>query len=107
MKLRILTVAAAGVLALSLAACQKKEEAPAAPAAPPAGQPLAARMRPRRLSEIAGQPHLTDPGSLLPRLVASNRFGSLLFYGPRAAERRALPRQSRARPAVDSCGSTR
>lgn len=33
MKLRILTVAAAGVLALSLAACQKKEEAPAAPAA--------------------------------------------------------------------------
>lgn len=33
MKLRTLTVATAGVLALSLAACQKKEEAPAADAA--------------------------------------------------------------------------
>ncbi|HTL67065.1 MAG TPA: replication-associated recombination protein A [Lacunisphaera sp.] len=45
-------------------------------------QPLAARMRPRRLAEIAGQAHLLRPGSLLPRLIASNRFGSLLFYGP-------------------------
>ena len=61
-------------------------------AAPPAGapgekrasvhQPLAARMRPRRLTEVVGQEHLLRPGSLLPRLVAQNRFGSLLFYGP-------------------------
>lgn len=47
-----------------------------------AHQPLAARMRPRSLAEIAGQDHITRPGSLLPRLVASNRFGSLIFYGP-------------------------
>jgi putative ATPase len=47
-----------------------------------AGQPLAARMRPRRLSEVVGQEHILKPGSLLPRLVAQNRFGSLLFYGP-------------------------
>jgi putative ATPase len=52
------------------------------PSAPRASQPLAARMRPRGLSEIVGQTHLTAPGSLLPRLVATNRFGSLLFYGP-------------------------
>jgi putative ATPase len=39
-------------------------------------------MRPRRLSEIVGQEHILKPGSLLPRLVAQNRFGSLLFYGP-------------------------
>ncbi len=45
-------------------------------------QPLAARMRPRRLAEVVGQTHLLRPGSLLPRLVAQNRFGSLLFYGP-------------------------
>lgn len=59
-------------------------------AAPPAGapavrsahQPLAARMRPRRLSEVVGQEHILKAGSLLPRLVAQNRFGSLLFYGP-------------------------
>jgi len=48
----------------------------------PAHQPLAARMRPRRLSEVVGQEHILRPGSLLPRLVAQNRFGSLLFYGP-------------------------
>src|SRR5471032_1882965 len=61
----------------------------AAPPAEPASaggskahQPLAARMRPRRLSEVVGQDQLLRPGSLLPRLVAQNRFGSLLFYGP-------------------------
>lgn len=48
----------------------------------PANQPLAARMRPRRLSEVVGQEHILKPGSLLPRLVAQNRFGSLIFYGP-------------------------
>ncbi len=47
-----------------------------------AQQPLAARMRPRNLSEVVGQTHILKPGSLLPRLVAQNRFGSLLFYGP-------------------------
>jgi putative ATPase len=39
-------------------------------------------MRPRRLSEVVGQEHILKPGSLLPRLVAQNRFGSLIFYGP-------------------------
>lgn len=48
----------------------------------PANQPLAARMRPRRLSEVVGQEHILKEGSLLPRLVAQNRFGSLIFYGP-------------------------
>src|SRR5271169_5180770 len=47
-----------------------------------AGRPLAARMRPRRLSEVVGQDHILGPGSLLSRLVAQNQFGSLLFYGP-------------------------
>ena len=45
-------------------------------------QPLAARMRPRTLAEITGQQHILKPGNLLPQLIASNRFGSLLFYGP-------------------------
>jgi putative ATPase len=45
-------------------------------------QPLAARMRPRRLSEVVGQDHILKEGGLLPRLVAQNRFGSLIFYGP-------------------------
>lgn len=54
----------------------------AALAARSAHQPLAARMRPRRLAEVVGQEHILKAGSLLPRLVAQNRFGSLLFYGP-------------------------
>ena len=52
------------------------------PAKPAAHQPLAARMRPQRLDEIVGQEHIIQAGNLLPRLIASNRFGSLLFYGP-------------------------
>ncbi len=39
-------------------------------------------MRPRALAEVVGQEHLTRAGSLLPRLIATNRFGSLIFYGP-------------------------
>ncbi len=31
---------------------------------------------------MVGQEHILKAGSLLPRLVAQNRFGSLLFYGP-------------------------
>lgn len=45
-------------------------------------QPLAARLRPRSLSEVVGQEHILSEGKLLPRLVQANTFGSLLFYGP-------------------------
>lgn len=45
-------------------------------------RPLAARMRPRGLAEVVGQEHILGEGCLLPKLVASDRFGSLLFYGP-------------------------
>ncbi|MDP1578641.1 MAG: replication-associated recombination protein A [Candidatus Didemnitutus sp.] len=62
------------------------EDVPSAPAEELprdiAHQPLAARMRPRALAEVVGQEHLTREGSLLPRLIATNRFGSLIFYGP-------------------------
>jgi len=53
-------------------------------------QPLAARMRPMALGEIVGQEHLTAPGSLLPRLITSNRFGSLIFYGPPGCGKRSF-----------------
>ncbi len=45
-------------------------------------KPLAVRMRPRGLSEVLGHEHLLGPDCLLPRLVQSDTFGSLLFYGP-------------------------
>jgi putative ATPase len=39
-------------------------------------------MRPRSLAEVVGQEHILGDDCLLPRLVKSDRFGSLIFYGP-------------------------
>ncbi len=47
-----------------------------------AGQPLAARMRPASLDEIAGQQHLLGPGKVLRRLIESDVIGSMIFWGP-------------------------
>jgi putative ATPase len=44
--------------------------------------PLAARMRPRSLSEFVGQKHFLGAGKLLRRLIDARRLGSVLFYGP-------------------------
>jgi len=49
---------------------------------PSPAEPLAARMRPRTLDEIAGQQHILAPGKLLRRAIESDRFTSLIFYGP-------------------------
>ncbi len=64
------------------APAESTRAAPAPGGATPRHQPLAARMRPRRLAEVVGQKHILKPGSLLPRLVENDRFGSLMFYGP-------------------------
>ncbi|WP_432456420.1 replication-associated recombination protein A [Cellulomonas iranensis] len=57
--------------------------------APSAGAPLAVRMRPRTLAEVAGQAHLLVPGSPLRRLVepadeAARRAApsSVILWGP-------------------------
>lgn len=47
-----------------------------------AHQPLAARMRPRDLSEFIGQSHILGPGQLLRRAIEADRIQSLIFYGP-------------------------
>jgi putative ATPase len=44
--------------------------------------PLAARMRPESLDEVAGQQHLLAEGKLLRRAIETDRFSSLIFYGP-------------------------
>ncbi len=46
------------------------------------GEPLASRMRPRSLAEIAGQQHILGEGKLLRRAIEADRFASLIFYGP-------------------------
>lgn len=45
-------------------------------------QPLAARMRPQDLEQIAGQTHILGEGKLLRRAIEADRFSSLIFYGP-------------------------
>ncbi|HSH93318.1 MAG TPA: AAA family ATPase, partial [Roseimicrobium sp.] len=47
-----------------------------------ASAPLAARMRPRTLSEYVGQSHLLAPGQLLRRAIEADRLQSLIFFGP-------------------------
>ncbi len=44
--------------------------------------PLAARMRPRDLSEYVGQQHILGPGKLLRRAIEADRISSILLYGP-------------------------
>jgi putative ATPase len=46
------------------------------------GEPLASRMRPQTLEEIAGQKHILGEGKLLRRAIEADRFASLIFYGP-------------------------
>ncbi len=46
------------------------------------GMPLAARMRPESLADVVGQQHLLAPGKLLRRAIETDRFSSLIFYGP-------------------------
>ncbi|MDO9440468.1 MAG: replication-associated recombination protein A [Beijerinckiaceae bacterium] len=47
-----------------------------------APRPLADRMRPARLDDVAGQDHLVGPEGALTRLVRSGSIGSLVFWGP-------------------------
>lgn len=44
--------------------------------------PLAARMRPRNLSEFVGQEHILGQGKLLRRSIEADQLSSLIFYGP-------------------------
>ncbi|MDK8879634.1 replication-associated recombination protein A [Corynebacterium sp. MSK008] len=47
-----------------------------------ASAPLAARMRPRTLDEIAGQRHLLSEGKPLRRLIDGSGVASVILYGP-------------------------
>ncbi len=47
-----------------------------------AAEPLAVRMRPRRLDEFAGQTHFLGPGKLLRRMLDADRLTSAIFHGP-------------------------
>lgn len=48
----------------------------------PPGRPLADRLRPKSLSEVVGQEHLTGEDGALTRLIRSGSLGSMIFWGP-------------------------
>ena len=45
-------------------------------------RPLADKLRPQALADVAGQPHLLSESGVLTRLVRSRSLGSLIFWGP-------------------------
>ncbi|MBO0662616.1 replication-associated recombination protein A [Jiella sp. MQZ9-1] len=47
-----------------------------------APRPLADRLRPKQLSAVVGQEHLTGEGGALTRMLANKSLGSLIFWGP-------------------------
>jgi len=54
----------------------------AAPDEPREDAPLADRLRPRNLSEVIGQEHLTGPEGAIGRMVAAGRLSSMILWGP-------------------------
>jgi len=45
-------------------------------------RPLADRLRPQQLNEVAGQEHLLGTNGALSRLITAGSLGSLIFWGP-------------------------
>lgn len=70
--------------------------------------PLAARMRPRNLDEVVGQPSLLREGAAFRRLVASGRPVSMLLWGPPGTGKTTLARlvASYADAAFDTLSAT-
>jgi putative ATPase len=57
-----------------------------------AGRPLAERMRPRRLSEFVGQPHLVGEGSIVRMAAEQDRIFSMILWGPPGCGKTTLAR---------------
>src|ERR1700744_5245228 len=56
------------------------------------GEPLAERMRPRRLDELVGQSHLVGPGRILSNLAPGRAIPSIILWGPPGSGKTTLAR---------------
>jgi putative ATPase len=50
------------------------------PGEPAENAPLADRLRPRTLSDVVGQDHLTGPEGAIGRMVAAGRLSSIILW---------------------------
>ena len=57
-----------------------------------APRPLADRLRPSRLEDVAGQNHLLGPDGALTRLLRSRSLGSLILWGPPGSGKTTIAR---------------
>jgi putative ATPase len=62
------------------------------PEPPPANAPLADRLRPKSLSEVVGQEHLTGPDGAIGRMVAAGRLASMILWGPPGTGKTSIAR---------------
>lgn len=58
------------------------DDGSASTGAPAAGAPLAERLRPKTLSEVVGQEHLTGADGAIGRMVAAGQLSSMILWGP-------------------------
>jgi len=63
-----------------------------APDEPRPDAPLADRLRPRALSDIVGQEHLTGPEGAIGRMVAAGRLSSMVLWGPPGTGKTSIAR---------------
>src|SRR3990172_8056940 len=74
----------------------------------PAGwEPLANRLRPRRLEEFVGQEHLLGPGKPLRQAIESSALHSMIFWGPPGTGKTTLARSIASRGGAPYCSWTR
>jgi putative ATPase len=59
---------------------------------PAPNAPLAERLRPRALSDVVGQEHLTGPEGAIGRMVAAGTLSSLILWGPPGTGKTSIAR---------------